>query len=302
MLDIAIIGAGPAGMTAGLYAARAGFRTALIEKLFPGGQVATTATVENYPGFPGGIGGPELAAKLADHAQEYGLELLYEEVTGLSLDGKVKTLQLGATSIEARAVVLCMGATPRMLGIPGEARLRGAGVSYCATCDGALFRGKRVAIVGGGDTAAEDAAYLSPLCAEVLLIHRRDTLRAAGALAERTLALPNLRPIWNTSVTEILGNAAVEGIALNTAGETRVEPIDAVFIAVGTTPCTESVRGIVALNKQGYILAGEDTRTPVPLVYAAGDIREKPLRQIVTAVSDGAVAIHSAQSDLAAMA
>lgn len=297
MIDIVIIGAGPAGLTAGMYAARAGLSATVVELLFPGGQIATTARVENYPGFPGGIGGAELAANLHRQAEEFGVDILNATPQALDLAGKVKTVRADGRTIEARAAVLCMGATPRLLNVPGEARLRGAGVSYCATCDGNFFRNRRVAIVGGGDTAAEDAVYLAQVCSEVLLIHRREAMRAQEVLANRALALPNVKPLWNTAVLEILGDGAVSGLRLDTMGEARQEAVDALFVAVGTEPSTQLVRGILDLDENGYILAGEDTRTSLPGVYAAGDIRKKSLRQIVTAVADGAVAIYSAIAD-----
>jgi thioredoxin reductase (NADPH) len=296
--DIAIIGAGPAGLTAGLYAARAGVRAVVFERLFAGGQVATTGMVENYPGFPKGIDGPELTALIEAQAVALGAEIRYEDITALLPGDKAHTLVTAAGSVEAKAVVLCVGAVPRTLGVPGEDRLRGSGVSYCATCDGAFFRGKRVAVVGGGDTAAEDAHYLSALCREVLLIHRRDALRAAKRLADRAFTKTNVVPVWNTTVAEILGETAVRGVVLESQGERYEEAVDGVFIAVGTTPGTALVRGLVQVDEAGYIVAGEDMRTSLPRLYVAGDARKKALRQIVTAVSDGAAAIYSALEDI----
>lgn len=299
MIDIIIIGAGPAGMTAGMYAARAGLRAVIAEQAFPGGQVATANRIENYPGFPAGIGGAELSQKMEEQARAVGAEFVAGEILSMELEGDVKEIRTAEGTLRARAVILCMGAVPRLLGVPGEARLRGAGVSYCATCDGFFFRGKRVAVVGGGDTAAEDAAYLSALCSEVLLVHRRERMRAQESLAARALALPNVRPLWNARVTEVLGEDNVEGIRLDVRGEDTQEGVSGVFVAVGTTPNTQMLKGSLALDEGGYVRAGEDTRTSLPLVYAAGDIRTKQLRQIVTAAADGAVAVYSALADLA---
>ncbi len=295
--DIAVIGSGPAGMTAGLYAARAGLKAVAFERLFAGGQIATTGLVENYPGFPDGVDGGELADRIARQAEALGLETRYDDIASLSLAGNIKEIHAPGGMITASAVILCMGAVPRTLGVPGEDRYRGAGVSYCATCDGGFFKGKRVAVVGGGDTAAEDAAYLSGLCSEVLLIHRRTELRAAATLAEKALSRQNVTPVWNAKALEIRGNSAVQGLVLDVGGSVREEAVSAVFVAIGSDPSTNLVRGQVNVDENGYILAGEDTRTSIPLVYAAGDIRRKPLRQLVTAVSDGAVAVYAALED-----
>lgn len=303
MIDIAIIGAGPAGLTAGLYAARAGLNAVVLEQLFAGGQAATTSTIENYPGVES-VEGPELAMRMEAQARSFGLSIRYDTVESLSLSESVKTIHTSGGIIQARAVILCMGATPRLLGVPGEDRLRGRGVSYCATCDGALYRGKRVAVVGGGDTAAEDALFLSSLAGEVHWIHRRDALRAAKVVGERALNADTVLPHWNTVVTQVQGDSAVQSITLqNTAtNETADLAVDAIFVAVGVEPKVDLVREQIALSPQGYILAGEDGRTSLPFVYAAGDIRQKPLRQIVTATADGANALYSAQADLLGIA
>ncbi len=299
MLDLAIIGGGPAGLTAGLYAARAQLACALFEQGFPGGQQATTNLVENYPGFAEGIGGPELSMAMQAQAERFGLEIRYGGVEKAELAGPVKLLYSGGERIEARAVILCMGASPRELGVPGEQEFRGRGVSYCATCDGAFFRGKRVAVVGGGDTAAEDALFLANLAEEVTVIHRRDSFRAAAVLVSRMQNTKNIRFAYDTVVEEITGGERVQSLRLNNVktNEKTELAVDGVFIAVGSVPGSALVSDAVTLNDGGFVLAGEDCRTNLPFVYAAGDLRAKPLRQIVCAVSDGAVAVHSAQED-----
>ena len=296
MLDVMIIGGGPAGMTAGLYASRMGLKAAIFEKLFVGGQASTTNIIENYPGFAHGIGGPELMMEFQQQAEQAGCEVRYDDVLQLELDGDIKTAKTASGDIQARTVILCMGAQARKLGVPGEDRLRGRGVSYCATCDGAFYRGKRVAVVGGGNTAAEDALYLSQLCERVYLIHRRDSLRADAALAGRIKEKSNIEIIWDSVVTQLNGADILETVALHNVktGLDTTVAVSGVFVAVGQVPGSELVRGKVDLDPAGYIIAGEDTQTSLPGVYAAGDIRTKPLRQVVTAAADGAVAAAAA--------
>ena len=286
MLDVAIVGGGPAGLTAGLYCARAGLSCALFERLMAGGQASTTNLLENYPGFPGGIGGPELMMKFAEQAEEAGLTIEYEDVLSLDLVGAQKVLQLDGRQVRAKSVILAMGAQRAKLGVPGEEEFVGRGVSYCATCDGAFYAGKRVAVIGGGDTAIEDALYLSAR-SHVTLIHRRAQLRATGRAVERAKANPNIEFCLGAPPERIEKSGA--GLAVALANGVRIEA-DGVFIAVGTRPETALVAGQVALDEAGYILAGEDTRTSVPGVFAAGDARKKPLKQVATAVGDGATA------------
>ena len=288
MYDVAIIGGGPAGLTAGMYAARAGWKTVLIERGLPGGQAATTDRLENYPGFPEGVGGPELMMAFADQAARFGMETEYAEVCAIDLENKRLTLEDGEA--QARALILALGATPRKLGVSGELENIGHGVSYCATCDGAFYRGKRVAVIGGGDTAVEDALYLSRF-AHVTLIHRRDRLRAMGAQVEKLRASENVEMLLTTTVSAI--ERAEQGLLLRLSGD-RTLAVDGVFVAVGVEPQTKLVEGKLALDAAGYILAGEDTQTSVPGVFAAGDCRKKPLRQVSTAVGDGATAAHMA--------
>lgn len=302
MLDSIIIGGGPAGLTAGLYLLRAGLRCALFERQFCGGQAATTNVIENYPGFPQGIGGPELSMNMAEQAQSLGLDIRYDEVERVELAGETKRVFAAGQKLAAHSVILCMGATPRPLGLADEERLRGRGVSYCATCDGALYRGRDVVVAGGGNTAAEDALYLSRFARRVVIVHRRDAFRAARALVDRMEKTANIDIVYDHVVESIAGGQKLEEVALRNVktGSVRALAADGLFVAVGMEPKTELVRGQVELADGGYIRAGEDTRTSLPLVYAAGDIRTKPLRQVVCAAADGAVAASMAALDLGA--
>lgn len=302
MLDSIIIGGGPAGLTAGLYLLRAGLRCALFERQFCGGQAATTNVIENYPGFPQGIGGPELSMNMAEQAQSLGLDIRYDEVERVELAGETKRVFAAGKELAAHSVILCMGATPRPLGLADEERLRGRGVSYCATCDGALYRGRDVVVAGGGNTAAEDALYLSRFARRVVIVHRRDAFRAARALVDRMEKTANIDIVYDHVVESIAGGQKLEEVALRNVktGSVRALAADGLFVAVGMEPKTELVRGQVELADGGYIRAGEDTRTSLPLVYAAGDIRTKPLRQVVCAAADGAVAASMAALDLGA--
>lgn len=300
-VDIAIIGAGPAGLTAGIYAMRAGLSAQLFDMGFPGGQAATTNIIENFPGFPDGIGGPELGQMMLAQAEHFGLNLRYEEVTSLELAGDEKKLHLsGGETLSASAVILCMGATPSKLLVPGEMEFTGRGVSYCATCDGALYRDKNVAVIGGGDTAAEDAIYLSRFAKSVTVVHRRDRFRAQDTLVRRMEGTDNISFAYDTITKAITGETGVSGLSLENVktGEQSALLVDGVFVAIGIKPNTALVKDMLALDPNGYIIASEDTRTEIPGVYAAGDIRTKPLRQIVCAASDGAVAATMAQADL----
>lgn len=291
MLDLLIIGGGPAGMAAALYGARAGLSTTVLEMAFPGGQAATTTVIENYPGFPEGVEGPEIADKMREQAERFGAQFVYAAVQFLSLAGEIKRAVTDQGTYEARAVILAMGATPRTLGVPGEEALRGRGVSYCATCDGAFFKGREVAVVGGGDTACEDALFLAGLCSRVHLIHRRDSLRAVQVLQDKVLAHEKIQMHWNSQVAEVLGEKMVSGLRLQDGAEL---PVSGIFVAVGLTPQTGLVDGQLPLAG-GYIRTDEAMDTGVPGVFAAGDLREKPLRQVITAVADGAIAAVSAQ-------
>lgn len=289
--DILIVGGGPAGLTAGIYAARAGMTSVVLESGFAGGQASTTDRIENYPGFPEGVGGMELMMAFEQqYSRNEGAEVRYDGVQSLDLAAKRAVTASGDT-ISAKAIILCMGAEPRKLGIPGEAELTGQGVSYCATCDGMFFRGKTVAVAGGGDTAVEDAVYLKKL-ATVKLIHRRDELRAASRTGDALMADPEVEKLLSHSIERIDRR---DGRLLLTLRDRKADAektlaVDGLFVAVGTQPRTELVRGQLPLDETGYVLAGEDTRTAIPGVFAAGDLRARPLKQVITAAADGAVA------------
>ena len=291
MLDVLIVGGGPAGMTAGLYAARAGLDSLLLEGELIGGQVSTTNMLENYPGFPEPIGGPELMMRFSEQAERAGLKIEYRPVTRFELGGEIKRLYSGDHIYQARSVILTMGARRRKLGLENEEALVGRGLSYCATCDGAFYRGKPVAVVGGGETAVEDALSLAAQ-SKVTLIHRRDSLRSAGIGARRVMENPNIQILWNTRVASAQPSA--NGLTLRLIDENgRDRPpleVAGCFVAVGTQPGSELLKGQLELDEAGYVVASEDTQTSIPGVFAAGDLRKKPLKQVVTAVSDGAVA------------
>ncbi len=285
MLDVLIIGGGPAGLTAGIYAARAGFSVVLLEKLLAGGQASTTNQIENYPGFPEGIGGPELSMAMEEQAIRAGVRVEYEGV--LEIDCAGKRARTAGGYMEASQLILAMGAQPRRTGAEGEERFIGRGVSYCATCDGALYRGGKVAVIGGGNSATEEALYLASIGCDVTLIHRRDTLRAEAAVVSRVLRHPKIKPMWNRQVTAFTGKEKLAALRLNEGPALKV---DAAFVAIGRLPDTSLVFGQVELDRDGFIVSGEDCRTNLPGVFAVGDIRTKRLRQVVTAVADGAIA------------
>lgn len=298
--DLLIIGSGPAGLAAAIYAQRARLSTLIIEKEYiSGGQVVNTYEVDNYPGIPG-INGYELGVKFREHANQLGAKFLTAEVKDIIIEETVKKAVTSEGTYQAKTLILAMGATHRELGVPGEKELAGMGVSYCATCDGAFFRGRSVAVVGGGDVAVEDAIFLARGCEKVYLIHRRDELRAAKSLQEKLFACENVEVIWDTVVDEINGEDHVESIKLRNVktGENKYMDMDGVFVAVGILPNSQMVQGMVDVDEGGYILAGEDCATSREGVFAAGDIRKKPLRQIVTAVADGANAITAVQEYL----
>lgn len=295
--DLAILGAGPAGISAAIYAARARLNTLWIERKFAqGGQIVDTYEVDNYPGLPG-INGMDLGEKMAAHAEKLGLSPLRENVVSVEDEDGIKVIRTKKNEYRARAVILAFGAAHRTLGIPGEESLSGMGVSYCATCDGAFFRNRTVAVIGGGNVAAEDAILLSRTCKKVYVIHRRDQMRADQILQEKLFACENVEMIWDTVPVSIEGEEMVSGIKLQNkkTGEERELPLDGVFIAVGIVPNTELFRNLVKLDESGYIVAGEDCVTSTPGVFAAGDIRTKQLRQVITAAADGANAVTSAE-------
>lgn len=299
MLDVIIIGSGPAGLSAAIYAMRAGLQTLVIEKHpMSGGQVLNTVDVDNYPGLPG-IGGFELGMNFRKHAEDLGAQFVTAEVTGIEgAKDEEKVVVTDKETYRCKTLVLAMGATHRMLGVPGEESLRGMGVSYCATCDGAFFRGKTVAVIGGGDVALEDALFLARGCEKVYLIHRRDAFRGARSLQQKVFDTPNIEVIWNSEVDAIEGEGTVQMLRIrnNKTGVKQSLSLQGVFVAVGITPETKLVRDLVACDANGYICADESCKTDIPGIFAAGDLRTKPLRQIVTAVADGANAITSVEA------
>ena len=293
--DVVIVGGGPAGDTAGMYAARAGLRTLVLAP--SGGQMGTAEEVENYPGVPA-ISGTELAERMRQSAERAGAEFRMEQVTALDLREKTAETSLGR--YRGRTLIYAAGAEPRKLGVPGEAALRGRGVSYCAACDGIFFRDKTVVVVGGGNSAAAEALTLSRLCRQVYLLHRRDALRAERRYGELLGAAENVAFLWNARVEAVLGDSAVQGIAYTdlAAGKRREIACDGVFVAVGRKPNTELLKDWLDLDEGGYVPADETTRTEMPGVFAAGDVRTKALRQIITAAADGAAAAHMAEAFL----
>ena len=296
--DLIIIGSGPAGLAAAVYAQRAKLDTLVVEKaMVSGGQVLTTYEVDNYPGLPG-IGGYDLGLKFREHADRLGARFVEDEVLKIEDGGRgaVKSVVCQGNTYEARALILATGAVHRKLGVPGEEELAGAGVSYCATCDGAFFRNKVTAVIGGGDVAVEDAIFLARMCSKVYLIHRRNELRAAKSLQENLLSLDNVEVIWDTVADSINGDGMVKSLSLTNVknGQKREVDVQGVFIAVGITPESRAFEGLVDMD-HGYIRAGEDTVTSAPGIFAAGDVRTKPLRQIITAAADGANAITSVE-------
>lgn len=295
MYDLAIIGAGPAGLTAGIYGVRAGFNTVIIDfSDVGGGQVLTTYEVDNYPGLPG-ISGFDLGMKLKEHAEGAGVSFIEANVTGLDVNNSIKKILTDSESIEARAIIIATGATHNHLDIPGEEELAGMGVSYCATCDGAFFKNRITAVIGGGDVALEDALFLARACSKVYLIHRRDSFRGANTLQEAVKNSPNIEIIYDTVVESIGGSDQVESLHVKNTKNQRESDlaVDGVFIAVGTHPTTDYIKGIVDMTDSGYVIAGEDCKTNVPGVFVAGDARTKALRQIITAAADGANAVNS---------
>lgn len=295
--DMVIVGGGPGGYTAALYAARAGFSTIVIERLSAGGQLALTHNIENYPGFENGINGYELAEKMKSQAERFGVVTEYATVTELDLVAEPKLAKTAKGDFLGRTVVISTGANPRELGVAEESDLTGKGVSYCATCDGMFYRGKTVAVVGGGNTAAEDAIVLSRIAKKVILVHRRDTLRATKIYHDPIMKAENVEFRWNNTVTGFLHQDKLEGLKLKntvTGEESRIE-CDGVFVSIGRNPATELVKNQLTLDKNGYIVADESTKTNIPGVYAVGDVRTKALRQVVGAVADGAMAVHMAE-------
>ena len=293
MYDVIILGAGPAGLTAGIYAARGGLNAVIVESSAVGGQASLTAEIENYPGFES-VNGFELVSIMQAQCDRLGVAFVFDNPVNVSLEGDVKRVTTAASgTLEARTVIIATGALPRTLGLPNESALMGGGVSYCATCDGAFFRGKPVAVVGGGNTAVEDALYLLKFASDVWLIHRRDALRADAILADRVKS-SGVKIVWDSVVTELVGENKLRALTLKNVktGELSSLAVNGVFIAVGQTPSTAGLTGVELDG--GYIVTDEEMRTALPGVFAAGDVRKKSLRQVVTATADGAIAAESA--------
>ena len=299
--DMVIVGGGPGGYTAALYAARADLKTVVVEKLSAGGQMALTRQVDNYPGFADGIDGYELAGRMQQQAERFGAQTRYAQVMEIDLAATPKVIRTSEGALYGKTVVLAMGANPRELGLPGEKELVGRGIAYCAACDGMAFKGKTVVVVGGGNSAAADALLLSRIARKVILVHRRDTLRATRVYHEPLMKAENVEFRWNSVVTQLLHGDRITGVRLRNVktGEETDTATDGVFVSVGRVPSTDLVAGQVELDRSGYIVAGESTETGIPGVYAVGDVRTKLVRQVVTAVSDGAVAVHMAEEFLA---
>jgi thioredoxin reductase (NADPH) len=300
--EIAIIGGGPAGLTAGLYAARARRKVVLFEGEGIGGQAATTDRVANYPGFPDEIGGFELTARMEEQAKKLGLEVVYSKVTGLSAENRAFMLETSKGNYTAKKVIVASGVSPKKLNVPGEDKFRGGGVSYCATCDGAFFRDKEVLVVGGGDSAVEEAIFLTRFAKQVGIVHRRDELRATKIVQEEAEANPKIKFFYNKVVTELAGGDSLEKAILKDVKSGTIEevPTSGVFIYIGSLPRTEFLSGLVELTPEGYLATDERMRTSRPGLFAAGDVRAKSLRQIVTAVADGAIAAVEADRELGA--
>ncbi|MBQ8199635.1 MAG: thioredoxin-disulfide reductase [Lachnospiraceae bacterium] len=295
--DVVIIGSGPAGMAAGIYAKRAGLAVVILEKTgISGGQVLSTYEVDNYPGLPMS-NGFDLSEKFREHAEHLGVEIKAAAVERIEDRGETKLLYTEDETYETRTVILATGAEHAKLGVPGEEELTGMGVSYCATCDGAFFRGRTVAVIGGGDVAVEDAIFLARGCEKVYLIHRREELRAAKILQDALMKLPNVEILWNCELKEIQGEDQVENLLIynNKTQQTNPLAVSGVFIAVGNVPNTDLVKGLVDMDEKGYIIADETCATSVPGIFAAGDVRTKQLRQIITAAADGANAVTSVE-------
>ena len=298
--DTVIIGAGPAGCSAALYASRAGLDTALIEKYSPGGQMALTGDIDNYPGFEEGVDGFTLGMKMHKGAERFGITTLYGEITEVDFSEKIKKLTTSSGEILAKTVIIASGAKARELGVPDEKNLIGRGVHYCAHCDGNFYRNKTVVVVGGGNSAAADALYLSRLADKVYLVHRRDTLRATKIYHEPLMKAENVEFLWNSTVEEFLTELRVKGVKIKdtVTGEMKDVMCDGVSVSIGRDPITEFLKGTVELDQNGYVIADETTKTNIDGVFAAGDVRTKALRQVATAVADGAVAVHFAEEYL----
>jgi thioredoxin reductase (NADPH) len=291
--DVIIVGSGPAGYTAGLYTARANLHPLLVEGFQYGGALMNTTEVENFPGFPDGVMGPELMDMMRKQAEKFGAEIITDDATELDLSGDIKRVTVGGEVHQARTVILAMGSAYRELGVPGEKELSGHGVSWCATCDGFFFRDQPIAVIGGGDSAVEEATFLTKFASSVTIVHRRDTLRASKIMADRALSNPKIGFAWNSVVKEIAGDGKVSDLVLEdtTTGETSTLPVGGVFVAIGHDPRSELVRGQVTLDPDGYVVVDAPrTRTNIPGVFACGDLVDRTFRQAITAAGTGCAA------------
>ncbi|OAT83508.1 thioredoxin-disulfide reductase [Desulfotomaculum copahuensis] len=301
MKDVIIIGGGPAGLSAGIYAARADMQALLIERAMTGGLAASTERIENYPGYPEGIGGPELMSKMDEQARHFGLEVTNTAVEEIRKEDNLFTIKTEDGELQAKTVILATGAYPRLLNVKGEQELLGRGISFCATCDGAFFRNRSVAVIGGGDAAVEEAMFLTRFASRVYIVHRRDQLRATKIVQQRAFKNDKIEFVWNSVVDQVIGEDKVAGVLLKNVqtGDTRRLDVDGVFIYVGYQPNSKLVSSLAGLDERGYVITGEDMATSCPGLFAAGDVRRKSLRQVVTAVADGAVAAVSAEKFIA---
>jgi thioredoxin reductase (NADPH) len=290
--DVVIIGGGPAGLTAALYTSRSRLKTLLIENGLFGGQMTTTELIENYPGFPQGVPGDELSRLMKEQAMRFGLEVVLENVVGVSLEGDKKIVKTEEGSYLCQALIICTGTEYRKLGVPGEKKFAGKGVSYCATCDGAFFRDNQIVVVGGGDSALTEALYLTKFVKEVTIVHRRDAFRGTKIYQERVFANPKVKVLWNSVIEEIKGDSIVKSIRVRNVKTQKVtdHPIEGVFLFVGLIPRTQFLGGLVQMDEEGYILTDGNCETSVKGIFAAGDCRKKLVRQVATAVGDGATA------------
>lgn len=300
--DILIIGGGPAGYTAALYAARAGFDTVLLERMAGGGQMVLTGEIDNYPGFEKGVDGITLSTKMRQSAERFGVKTEYAEVTAVDFSGKIKEVETKNGKFQTKTVIISTGANPRELDLEREQKLIGRGIHYCAHCDGRFYKGKTVVVVGGGNSAASAALYLSRLAKKVYVVHRRDTLRATKVYHDPLLRAENLEFLWNSTLSELIADDdKLTGVRVRDVNTGKIKELacDGVFVSIGRKPATDFLADAVEFDPLGYVVADESTRTNIDGVYAAGDVRTKPLRQIVTAVSDGAVAVQYAEEYLA---
>jgi thioredoxin reductase (NADPH) len=298
--EVIIIGGGPAGLTAGLYTSRSRLQTLLIEIGLLGGQMTTTEIIENYPGFPQGITGDELSRLMEEQAKRFGLEVVSQETVEVKMEGELKVIQANGTTYRCKALIICTGNEWRKLGVPGEKEFTGRGVSYCATCDGAFFRDSQIVVVGGGDSALTEALYLTKFVKELTIIHRRDALRGTKIYQERVFANPKIKLLWNSVVQEIKGDSVVHSVLAKNVktGEVTEHPTEGVFLFVGLSPRTQFLKGLLNLDEAGYIITDENGETSVKGIFAAGDCRKKLLRQVATAVGDGATAAFAAEKYL----